>query len=271
MSSEFGLPKLFRVDERADPDPTDAILLRVDPSPRPSRPDPILAAAISTHRLPDRHHGPAPNAIPNFHHPPLHEHHQGEPLTHAEHTAKTLSHRTGIFATLRALLNAKGTTGASSFGASLHSEDHPSIRNQPAKLAPRTSASPSSHAPALTHPSRAAVTGASPRAGLSPQGLTADSAPSVGPGVTLASAGPSLLRTQGAALGGAKCKSEDAARGSVSAAVRGAVVPTDGAQAHNRLPSAASGAALPAAIPAHFSAPTPKSSSTTAVNGKASK
>ncbi len=74
-------------------------------------------------------------------------------------------------------------------------------------------------------------------------GLTATGVPSVGPGVTLTSAGPSVARTQGAAFGGAKCKPEDAATRSVSAAARGARGLAEGTQAHNVLPSAGSGVA----------------------------
>ena len=73
---------------------------------------------------------------------------------------------------------------------------------------------------------------------LTTSALTAVSAPSVGPGVTLAGVGPSAARTQGAVLGGAKRKSEDAAARSVSAAARGARGLADGAQAHNRFKSA---------------------------------
>ena len=83
-------------------------------------------------------------------------------------------------------------------------------------------------------------------------GLTAVGAPSVGPGVTLASAGPSVARTQAAALGGSKCKAEDAATRSVSAAARGARGLADGAQAHNRPRSVGKGAALPSDLPALF-------------------
>ncbi len=54
------------------------------------------------------------------------------------------------------------------------------------------------------------------------------SVPSAGPRVILASAGPSAARTQGAAPGGAKCKPEDAATRSVSAAVRSARGPAEG-------------------------------------------
>ena len=106
-----------------------------------------------------------------------------------------------------------------------------------------------------TNPSRAAVTAASTRGGLTPSnasGLTAVSAPSVGPGVTLASAGPSAARTQGAVLGGAKRKAEDAAARSVSAAARGARGLADGAQAHNRSWSAGVGAVHLADVTASF-------------------
>ena len=75
------------------------------------------------------------------------------------------------------------------------------------------------------------------------------SVPSAGPRVTPASAGPSAARTQGAALGGAKCKPEDAVARSVSAAARGAWGPAEGTHGRAAVKALACGSASLRALP----------------------
>jgi hypothetical protein len=92
------------------------------------------------------------------------------------------------------------------------------------------------------------------------------SVPSAGPRVTLASAGPSAARTQGAALGGAKCKPEDAVARSVSAAARGAWGPAEGTHGRAAVKALACGSASLRAL--RVTAAQPRAGAASLISGK---